>query len=307
MMDAGDTGIDLSDIYIIDDVDDNAWQGDLGYASLLPALDGIDTEYGLGKEMYRVDGARGDPVAYAGDESYAKGEQLAVVAAREGVSQDDLYERGVAAVDDDVDFREGYTDWIEDIGDAVAGLDLVTAGSEELLEAYLGAHPDIEEDRVGVTGTRQDWEDGVSQGIAAGCGGRKKWDRYTAEGVPDGPVVVTSDGRRDRHLFAAARDATEALTVSTGDGVADHADVVVEGEDWYGQMGATLLFAGLMEGEGIEAAAGVTADYLADVHDPVPEDLPSLRPGGAEDGLRYDGDDIGTVIADGWEMVRSRL
>jgi len=46
-------------------------------------------------------------VEYAEDESYAKGEQLAVVAAREGVSRDDLYDQLLARLEQFCDNRIG--------------------------------------------------------------------------------------------------------------------------------------------------------------------------------------------------------
>lgn len=302
------TGSDirLDDVHLIDDVDDNAWDGDLGYQHLVPALDDVDSAYELGKEMYRVDGSLDAPVEYPADESYAKGEQLAVVAAREAVARQDIEEQAAVAAGADQGFRDGYLEWVEDATDAGAEADLVTAGMEELLDAYLEQHPDAVDDAVGVTGTRQDWEDGTSTGIAAGCGGRKKWDRYAEDGMPEGYVVATSDGRRDRHLFAAARQATDAMGIATGDGVADHADVVIEETgDWYGQIGATLLFAGLVHDRDPDAVVDETAAYLGELG---VEALPELEQGGAdEEVVQYDGEPIGATIADRWQQVRDRV
>ncbi|MDY6778857.1 MAG: hypothetical protein SVU32_09400 [Candidatus Nanohaloarchaea archaeon] len=264
------TGIDLSDINLVYDHDKNVHRNDIGQDYLIDLLDGIDTEESFREAVYAYrDGDKDPNGAYLSDETYSEGEELGIMIAEQGIAKDKILDQV-----DGNGFRDGFPTFLQDSIDAGATSYIVSAGDEDFLQAFYREHgfnPDHES--LHINGTKQQWEDGKAAGIINGCGREKKPERYFTNAAatyitrerdgnhPMDPLVVSGDSSGDSHLMHYARK-NGGLAIATGEDAADHADIVVQADSWYGQIAATLGYAGLHNGMTRDEIIQEGRDYL---------------------------------------------
>lgn len=259
--------LDTADIALAFDHDGNVHTQDIGRDYLLDVLPFRDPDAFV-DEVYRLR-EQEDMVqdAYVNGESYSAGEELGIFLAQHAVPQDDVLERAYGD-----GFRDGFPTFLNDLVTADIPAAVVSAGDEDFLQTFYGNHDQIAVD-VPIAGTKQYWENGdtapYAAGILNGCGRDKKPVRYQElmEGAAqDHRLIASGDSSGDAALLSYAQD-TGGLAISTGPGAADHADVVVDGDGWYGQIAATLAYTGLMNDADTDDIAAETAAYLDEVAD----------------------------------------
>lgn len=283
-------GIDFSRISLAFDHDGNVHTKDIGQDFLLDTLpfddraEFVDRVYELREEKVVPEDA------YVNGESYSEGEELGIFLAEHAVSQDDILQRATGD-----GFRDGFPTFLNDLAAADVPAYVVSAGDEDFLNAFYANHEEVEAD-VPIAGTRQTWatngdDMAYAAGIEKGCGKEKKALRYqelaAQQDTAGTHLIASGDSAGDAGLLSYAQE-TDGLAISTGAGAAEYADIVIEGEDWYGQIAATLTYTGLVNGDEPGSIVEETATYLEQVAEGKPVNV-ALAPGEADHARELNG------------------
>lgn len=266
-----------------------------------------------------------EPAAYVYPENEGRsdGEEKSVLIAERrheqgDIAQDDLMAAGRALADAgyrDI-FRRGSISFLNDLA-AVTHPVVLSAGDEDILHGLYGAIDDIDDERILIRGTKQDWN---RMGIADGCGNSRKLDRFDdaastrSHELPQRPLVYTGDSGSDRAPLANA-----SLGGASDEGAEPFADYMVAENPWqerepawYGHIGAYLGYCAMLQGMPEDEAADEIARYLDGIVEEDHVDHIGVRPAG-NDGYhhlndRYDTDQtIGEYLSDIWQRTQARL
>lgn len=285
-MDLTDIAIDTTAITTAYDHDGNVHTKDIGQDYLLDLFDDMETVDDFTQQVYSFREGGDIPDVYD-DEAYSEGEELGILIADSGLRRDDIIDQV-----DGNGFRDGFPTFLRDTIEAGSTAFIVSAGDEDFLREFYRDHAfDLNRDNLAISGTKQDWQDGESRGIRRGCGRDKKHQRYFEQAAiehlngrpydshPYDPLVASGDSPGDEKLLGYARE-TGGLAIATGERPEDYADIVIEDDSWYGQIAATLGFAGLQNGLDRDDIVDEAASYLQQFDI---DDEPDIRMGGTGD------------------------
>lgn len=296
------TDIDISTVTAAYDHDRNVHTGDIGQDHLLDVLPYDDADEFVDTVYDMRDGAIDPSDLYPEDEGYSPGEELGIMLAEQEVDQ-----RAVLGQVEASGFRDGFQQFLQDSLDDGSPTYIISAGDEDFLRAVYD-EAGIDDELLTICGTRQSWgQDSKSNGIMYGNGRAKKGKRLETEmylqeqlhDIESGlPLIASGDSDGDANLLRTARE-QDGLAIATGPDAADHADIVVEGYGWYGQMAATLAVAGQETGLDHDEIVEETQTYMEQFEVPEP---PTVRAGphAGEDrgGIRERGHQVKEIIDD---------
>lgn len=267
-MDLNDIAIDITTITTAYDHDGNVHTKDIGQDYLLDLFDDMETVDDFKGQVYRFREDGDIPDVYD-DEAYSEGEELGILIADRGLRRDDIIDQV-----DGNGFRDGFPAFLRDTLEAGSTAFIVSAGDEDFLREFYRDHEfDLNRDNLAISGTKQDWQDGESRGIKRGCGRDKKHQRYFEQAAiehlngrsydshPYDPLVASGDSPGDEKLLEYARE-SGGLAIATGERPEEYADIVIDDDSWYGQIAATLGFAGLQNGLEKDTIIDEAASYL---------------------------------------------